>query len=571
MLFKHGRAVTIFPGFILVCYACFSVPVTAQTVRLQTDIFPTGFSGDWRFSLVQLEEDVLASLDGNFGGVHSFAEGPFQTNFFGAGNSVDPNATGIQYRQCIRRDPDMGSLQSCFIPSSGSIERRRLLGYVFWTCLPGFELDQADNPKTARCTALLHDQFKSLGKPCCEAVAGEGNPVHPATGNKFQVETDYISPVPGGLVLRRYYNSRTPLPNIRFGRGWLADYWQRVRDIPGDPGRVEVLRPDGKIYVFALAGGAWQADPDVTLQLTERKDSSGNRTGWELVLPEDTVEVYDNEGTSPAKIISSTDRNGLTTTFAYDRPGGAMNPKRVDAVIDPFGRELVFLYDANEQVRGFIDPAGREYRYLRDGLDNLVAVIYPDGTPHEDTDNPQRLYHYENIEFPHSLTGITDENNNRFATYAYDDRNRVVISEHAGGAGRMEFTYLTDGSTRIIGPSGGARTLHFEISHGLHRLVEVTGDPCQDCGNAFAAATYDENGFLASRTDFNGNVTLFEHDARGLEVSRTEAAGTLAERTISTGWHPDFRLPVNITEPGREILFIYDSQGRLLERRESVR
>jgi YD repeat-containing protein len=39
-------------------------------------------------------------------------------------------------------------------------------------------------------------------------------------------------------------------------------------------------------------------------------------------------------------------------------------------------------------------------------------------------------YGYDNAGL---LTGITDENGNRFATWAYDSQNRAILSEHAGG------------------------------------------------------------------------------------------------------------------------------------------
>ncbi|MGH8571940.1 MAG: hypothetical protein ACREX8_05105, partial [Gammaproteobacteria bacterium] len=76
-------------------------------------------------------------------------------------------------------------------------------------------------------------------------------------------------------------------------------------------------------------------------------------------------------------------------------------------------------------------------------------------------------------------------------------------------------------------------------------------------------------GFVASRTDFNGQTTLYSHDARGLERSRTEALGTPEARTITTEWHPRFRLPITITEPGKESTFTYDTAGRLLTRTET--
>jgi len=75
------------------------------------------------------------------------------------------------------------------------------------------------------------------------------------------------------------------------------------------------------------------------------------------------------------------------------------------------------------------------------------------------------------------------------------------------------------------------------------------------------------NGNVASRTDWNGNLTTYQYDlARNLETSRTEAAGTPQARTITTAWHPTFRLPATITEPGRETTMSYDPAGNLLSR-----
>lgn len=54
-----------------------------------------------------------------------------------------------------------------------------------------------------------------------------------------------------------------------------------------------------------------------------------------------------------------------------------------------------------------------------------------------------------------------------------------------------------------------------------------------------------------------------------MEVSRTEAFGTAAERTITTTWHPVFRKPTEIVEPGKTTTFTYDALGHLLSRTET--
>lgn len=113
------------------------------------------------------------------------------------------------------------------------------------------------------------------------------------------------------------------------------------------------------------------------------------------------------------------------------------------------------------------------------------------------------------------------------------------------------------------------RTYAFDILHGVRKLASLEGGPCRNCGVQARDITYDANGFVASRTNFNGHTTLYIHDARGLELSRTEAAGTPEERTVTTTWHPNLRVPIAITEPGKETRFTYDAAGRLLVRAQT--
>ncbi|KQJ47662.1 RHS repeat protein, partial [Pseudomonas aeruginosa] len=65
-----------------------------------------------------------------------------------------------------------------------------------------------------------------------------------------------------------------------------------------------------------------------------------------------------------------------------------------------------------------------------------------------------------------------------------------------------------------------------------------------------------------SKRDNNGNLTTYQYNARGLETSRTEAAGTAQARTITTDWHPTLFLPVQVSEPGRITRYQYDAEGR---------
>ncbi|AXA91169.1 RHS repeat protein [Massilia sp. YMA4] len=63
---------------------------------------------------------------------------------------------------------------------------------------------------------------------------------------------------------------------------------------------------------------------------------------------------------------------------------------------------------------------------------------------------------------------------------------------------------------------------------------------------------------------------LFYDPARILETRRIEAAGTKAERIITTEWHPSFRIPANIAEPKLTITFKHDASGNVLSRIEQA-
>ena len=81
--------------------------------------------------------------------------------------------------------------------------------------------------------------------------------------------------------------------------------------------------------------------------------------------------------------------------------------------------------------------------------------------------------------------------------------------------------------------------------------------------------TYDANGYRDLIVYWNGVLTDFDHDEQGREIQRIEAVGTSEQRTITTTWHPDFRLPTEIIEPNKTTTFAYDANGNLLSRTET--
>lgn len=210
------------------------------------------------------------------------------------------------------------------------------------------------------------------------------------------------------------------------------------------------------------------------------------------------------------------------------------------------------------------DPAGGVYRYTYDVNKNLTSVTYPDGS--------SKTYHYENASLPQALTGITDENGSRFATYTYDAQGRATSSEHAGGAERVSLVYNADGTTTVTDALNTARTHRLQTVLGVVKSTGQSQPGGAGCAASSSTLSYDANGNIARLTDFNGNRTDYSYDlSRNLEISRTEGltangTATSATRTITTAWHPTFRLPVRITQANQETTYAYNNQGDVTQK-----
>ncbi|MHB1093010.1 RHS repeat-associated core domain-containing protein [Thiobacillus sp.] len=418
-----------------------------------------------------------------------------------------------------------------------------------------------------------------------------GNPISFTIGNKYQREVDYPGEGTFSLGLVRSYNSQAIIAGT-LGVNWSWTYSRSIQTLTANS--VNVTRPDGKIYNFSGVNGVYASDADVNGRLTGQTDASGNPIGWQYTNSEGQVEAYDNVG----KLLSITDRSGLVQTLSYSdgMVGGVNNDYTLDAsgnpttsvlpaglpirVKDSYGKVIGFGYDGASRLVKLTDPAGGVITYGYDSQSNLAAVTYPNGT--------QRLYWYNeqantnNINLPNALTGITDENGDRYATYQYSADGKAISTGHAGGADLYSLSYSTT-STTVTDPLGTQRTYDFTTILGVVKSTGVSQPGGSGCGAASSAITYDANGNVASRADFNDHKTCYAYDlTRNLETARVEGlasgascptslatytpAANSAERKILTDWDSRFRLPVSIVEAGRETDYVYDSHGNVTSR-----
>jgi YD repeat-containing protein len=404
---------------------------------------------------------------------------------------------------------------------------------------------------------------------CCSdpEQVSVGNPINPGIGNKFQREQDYAANGPFPLHFVRTYNSGGPNiadPNVGFTPDlgakwshWRHSFERSIQVVASTQiTTVRAFRHTGRVLAWNLFEGQYLPEADTTDVLQPLLDSVGVQTGWSYRSADDEVELYDISG----RLLSIRNRAGLEQTLIYS---DAATPTAIApwgglliAVTDSFGNRIQLSYTSIGRLSTLLDPEGGIYQFAYGANGLLSSVTYPGGKA--------RNYHYENATIRGGLTGITDENNERFATWTYDSQGRAASSAHGAGADQVQITYVT-GASFITDANSVQRSFSTSNVLGLAKNTSISGPPCPSCGPQ--TRTYDANGNVSSRTDWNGNRSDYTYDLiRNLETSRTEgltsAGGTTPQtRTISTQWHADFRLPTQIAEPLRITTNVYDTDG----------
>ena len=396
---------------------------------------------------------------------------------------------------------------------------------------------------------------------CCSPSGCTNNgsdPIQTASGNLHEEHTDFIGTGPFPLRFTSVYNSdRIPdFAPAPLGAAWTHSYAGHIIGYPstGSPpvDTASVYRGDGRVLKFTLTGGIWQPDPDVTERLSASMDGSAV-IGWTLITKDDDVESYDGEG----RLRSITNRGGFVQTLSYTGTDG--HPKdSVQQVSDPQGRTLAFGYNSNGQLTSITDGNGAVTQYGYDGNNNLHTVTYPDiggGTK-------IRTYNYNEsgqtggVSQPNALTGIQDENNQRFASWGYDSTGRAVLSVHGpyltGTIDHTSFAFNSDGTVSIT--DGLSQTRKFTFQNPVQFLVArntILDTACDYCGGGnFTSRGYDTNGYPSTGTDFRSFQTTSQYTAvdsnghpRGLETQRDEAVGQPEERITNTTWDGNYRVP----------------------------
>lgn len=418
-----------------------------------------------------------------------------------------------------------------------------------------YEWSEDGNTLTHREPPLCEEEDQTDQEDCSDSELLRGNPIDCASGVKTQTEYDYIGKGPDPLVFSRTYRSDSGafssfLPNTEI----------RLEQIAGTH-VVQISYNDVRSLLFAKEpdGDIWRSSVEAKGRIVYDEDK------WVYTDVSGSIMEFDEDGRLKARV----NKKGYRQTYSYYEGGSADG--KVETITNNFGRTMSFSYDSTGRLETMTDPAGQIYTYSYDGS-NLTSVRYPDNTPGDSGDNPIRYYLYENETFPNALTGIIDENGDRFATWEYDASGRAVASYNGTDANRIDVEYMGENTSRVTETVDEGKILStaysYEILNGSYSITLVSPEPCSDCIVGDKIIEYDANGFPSLVTNPRGFQTKYTYNARGLEVERVEGFNTEDPRTITTSWHSEYDKPVSMVFAGKQISYSYDSYGNLTTKTE---
>jgi YD repeat-containing protein len=443
----------------------------------------------------------------------------------------------------------------------------------------------AEDPETGNRCVPLNEKNEVQAQQDSRATICKGNPIYPLTGAKREFVQTEVSI--GGLDFILTYDTTGKLPaNRAVEQAGFADsnvlgaLWKsslhHILQVSPNLKKAHFTKGDGTILGFDGNGaGVFTGEAGNPNKLVSI--SGGYRY---TDIDSGDVETFDTAG----KLQSIATRRGQILTYTYN---GDLPVKIRTAE----GRELTLSY-SNELLSQVTAPDGRVLGFAYDSAKNLTSITWSDAKV--------RGFVYENSALPWALTGVVDENGSRRSTFAYDGLGRAISTEYAGGVSKFSVTYAVPPQRHIVESFDSVnkimnRTQSWQMPSGITvtesngqsvaiQATAVRGQPAvsaqsQAAGSGCSASTqeqtYDATGNVASTDDFSGQRTCYAYDANNRETVRVEglspsvdcssvtgagAALPSGARKILTTWHSDWKLPVQLDEPGRRTTTVYNGQ-----------
>ncbi|MDB5870679.1 MAG: hypothetical protein JWQ07_121 [Ramlibacter sp.] len=439
--------------------------------------------------------------------------------------------------------------------------------------------------------------------PCPHCHGGKGwkvgDPIYPLSGTVSEPLATGFKLNGAELVLS--YNSIRKMDGVpvrsqpAFGALWSSSLHKTLG--VGSGGTVlTFFRGDGRVVSFSYSGSTYVADANI-------KDSVVAISGAYYYADAATNQLETYNSTGQLTRIDGFDGAVLRFTYSAGASVKAPTAGYLMRVEDNAGRALNFTYmvpagtseallPTSGLISGVSDAAGRSLAISYDSNLNLTSVTWPD------TKTLQFLY--EDTGLPWALTGRVDENGSRHATWSYDAQGRAISTSLAGGVDAYSVSYgsspqytvqetedtvlnilyrryqtVAASGISIDAPNGQSISWGSESVLGMAVPTAATQPAGSGSAASSSALVHDANGNLISSDDFQGVRTCYAYDASNRQVLRIEGlANTVAcssvltpgptlpagARFISSTWHPDWRLPVKVTQPLRSSTTVYHGQ-----------
>jgi RHS repeat-associated protein len=397
---------------------------------------------------------------------------------------------------------------------------------------------------------------------CCK----DGNPAVASTGNKEYRETDFEWE--GGAFARAYNSINDMALNSGLTANWAHSFSTRLVMYNGWPSTL--IRSDG-YYEYpswdSATSSYGSANRTGVVLVKEPDEVAATRGRWRLSSNSGELLWFDDSGR-----LSSFDRGGRSFFLDYCadadvQSGACLAVGDLLRVRSPSGRTLTFGYLSAMSAT----PADNGVRISRISADGVIQIEYA-------YDAQGRLIHAskggvgagEGLDyiyaepahlcrtaggasiagcdlslFPNHMTGVIDENGQRFATYDYDDYGRVTVSDHVDGAGKVTLTYESNGGTSVALPTGAIK--RYTFSTEAFRQPTETVMATTDGSTAGTTSAAYSNFRRQWSYDARGFKTEYAYDSFH-ETSRRESIAPNglsipSTRTTQTDWVPSYSLP----------------------------
>lgn len=352
--------------------------------------------------------------------------------------------------------------------------------------------------------------YTTVRQIACEN--GNCNPTYPGTGDKARFEPDLE--FAGRTFMRSYHSLGQGNPQVEMAPNWQHSYTDRV--LVG-ASTMELIVQDERgyfdYYTYVSSSVSRSvSNPDRVLRtLSDR---------YRLIDENGEVKEFSLNDGKLLRVYHPNDP-GRKVELTYD----AYHTDRLVKLTDAHRRTLTLLYTDTGRLAGVQTIEGAEVLYDYDAQGNLAEVLYPDGST--------RTYHYAETGlalpgYPHLLTGITDENGDRYANFGYDAQGRTILSElltgDTGSPSHDRTTLVYSSETTVELTRGTGDGVSYTLSSDRMRRTLSRVD-----GHGDRARTYDTSNRLSQTTDASGVVSQFGY-ATTYTNSIKEAVGTPNER-----------------------------------------